>query len=442
VNRPVFNRERAFPLPEICQCRIGTFLTACPAMNPKKITTALVLFLCAMLLLHVFLLWQVRGVIAKGYPDFTTFYMAGKMIRTGLGHELYDLAAEWRVQQEFAPWVSIRQAALPYMHAPFEGLLFVPLSLLPYHWAFFVWDAFNLLILGFLPYLLRPHLPVLGDLSPILVLIVELAYFPVFFVLLQGQDVILLLLFYSLAYIALKNGSQERAGLWLALGLFRFHLILPFVLVLVLVKKYRMVASFALTGLILAGISVWVVGWRTLLHYPGYIWWLEQHKSSQILTPSDTTNLRGLMDTFFGKRLPAPVLLTGVILLSVLTLLAAFQLWRKAERRRAGIDIAFSATLLAAVLVGYHSFIYDLSALLIPVAITLGLLQNKQLPNHVRLAFVISLLAIFCTPLYLFLWFRAGHPNLMAIFLLVWLVALVRAMDNLPPQPDEVLREC
>ena len=80
-------------------------------MKLKKITTALAIFLFGMLLLHLVLFWRVRDVIAKGYPDFTTFYMAGKMVRVGLRHELYDLASEWRVQQEFAPWVSIRQAA-------------------------------------------------------------------------------------------------------------------------------------------------------------------------------------------------------------------------------------------------------------------------------------------------------------------------------------------
>lgn len=397
-------------------------------MKLKKITTALAIFLFGMLLLHLVLFWRVRDVIAKGYPDFTTFYMAGKMVRVGLRHELYDLASEWRVQQEFAPWVSIRQAALPYMHAPFEALLFVPLTLLPYGVAFAVWDSFNLLILLVLPYLLRSHLPVLQNVSPTAVFAIELAFFPVAFVLLQGQDVILLSLFYSLAFIALKEDAQGRAGFWLALGLFRFHLIVPFVLVLFFKRRYRLVGSFSVTALALAGVSGWLVGWRNLLHYPGYIWWLEQHKSSVILTPSQTTNIRGLLDTLLAKWFPPMLVLTAVTLLSAAVLFLAIRTWGKSGRTKIGFDIAFSVTLLAAVLVGYHSFIYDLAALLIPIAVTLGLLlQDSNLSPYVRLSFVISLLAIFCTPLYLFLWFRTAHPNFMAVFLLVWFGALVAA---------------
>jgi Glycosyltransferase family 87 len=411
-------------------------------MKLKKISTGLVIFLGGMLLIHVLLLWRVRGVIAKGYPDFTTFYMAGKMVRLGLRHELYDLTTEWRVQQEFAPWVLIRQAALPYMHAPFEALLFVPLTWLPYGYAFLAWDGINLLILFLLPYLLRPHLPALEGIPPLLLFGVELAYFPVFFVLLQGQDVILLLLFYSLAFAALKRDSQGQAGFWLALGLFRFHLILPFVLVLLFVKKYRLFLTFLLTGMGLAAISAWIVGWRTFLHYPGYIWWLEQHKSSAILTPSETTNIRGVLHTLLAHWVAAPVVLAAVIVLSAITLCLAVRSWRRAEQRSISSDVSFSVTLLAAVLVGYHSFIYDLSVLLIPIAITAGLLrQESRLTRHLYASLLVPILALFCTPLYLILWFKWGHPNLMALFLILWFAALVAVKNISAKEPPAILPE-
>jgi Glycosyltransferase family 87 len=400
-------------------------------MSPRKVITTVAIFLCGMLFIHGVLLWQVRDVIAKGYPDFTTFYMAGTMVRTGLGHDLYDLRAEWRVQQAFAPWVSIRQAALPYMHAPFEALLFVPFSLLPYGTAFALWDAINLLILLMLPYLLRPHLRLLGRISPLLIFAIELAFFPVFFVLLQGQDTILLLLFYALTYVSLKRGAEAWAGFWLACGLFRFHLILPFMVVVLLTRKFRAVVAFSVTALLLGFVSAWIVGWRELLHYPGYIWWLEQHKSQLILTPSDTTNIRGLLDTFFAKWVPPHILLLIVTALSLLALYFAFKAWRKAEAFPEYFDVAFSITLIAAVLVGYHSFIYDLSVLLIPVAVTLGIvLRSPSLPRFLRSALVIPVIALFCAPLYLLLWFGVHHPNLMALFLILWFVTLLKAQSR------------
>lgn len=96
-------------------------------------------------------------------------------------------------------------------------------------------------------------------------------------------------------------------------------------------------------------------------------------------------------------------------------------------------DVSFSITLLAAVLVGYHSFIYDLAVLLIPLAITAGLLlQDGCLPPYLRRSLMISILALFCTPLYMFFWFRAGHPNLMALFVVLWFGALIKAIHKMP----------
>lgn len=395
-------------------------------MKPGKVTTISAVFLCGMLVVHGFMLWQVRHVIARGYPDFTSFYMAGTMVRLGMGHDLYDLKAEWRVQQEFAPWVSVRQAALPYMHAPFEALLFAPFTLLPYSRAFALWNGLNFLILLALPYLLRPHLPVLKQIPPWIMIFLQLAYFPVFFVLLQGQDAILLLLLYCLAFSALKKDATGTAGFWLALGLFRFHLVAPFVLVMLLLKKFRLVVAFTMTSVVLAGLSAWVVGWRGLLHYPGYIWWLEQHRSQAILTPSDTTNLRGLVDTLLGKWFPAYVQLAAVILLSAGMLYFAIRCWRSAEPRSEQWNLAFSATLVATVLVSYHSFIHDLSTLLLPVAVSVSvLLRRPLLPTRFQWGLIIPVIALFCTPLYLFFWFRLGHPNLMANFLILWFLALL-----------------
>ena len=397
-------------------------------MKLAKTITISAFFLCGMLVIHALILWRFREMIARGDPDFTTFYMAGKMARMGMGHELYDLKAEWRVQQEFAPGVSIRQAALPYMHPPLEALLFAPLTLLPYSHAFVVWDGFNLLILLGLPYLLRPHLPLLDLIPPAAIALIELAYFPVFFVLLQGQDAILLLLLYSLVFSDLKKNATGRAGFWLALGLFRFHLIAPFVFVMLLLKKFRLIATFTTTSAVLAGLSAWVVGWQGLLQYPRYIWWLEQHRSQAILTPSDTTTIRGLVDTILGKWVPAHIQLAAVLALSAGMLYFAIKSWRHAEPASERWDLAFSATLVATVLVSYHSFIYDLSTLLLPVAISVSVLLRRRLfPNRLRWAMIISLLALFCTPLYLFLWFRLGHPNLMAVFLIVWFASLLGA---------------
>ena len=106
-----------------------------------------------------------------------------------------------------------RLAALPFNHPAFEALLFVPFSLLSYRIAYVGWLLANLAMLAMLPGMLRSWMPVLR-LAPTWVWIAaELAFFPVFFALLQGQDAILLLFLYALALVALKRGRGRSPGL-------------------------------------------------------------------------------------------------------------------------------------------------------------------------------------------------------------------------------------
>src|SRR5947199_2460862 len=124
-------------------------------MRAKTLKTWVLLLLAAMFAIHVSMAWNSRDLIRKGYPDFTIFYSAGKILREGLGTELYDETTQYRVQQEFAAGVSIRQGPLPYNHPPFEALLCVPFTYLPYVSASLLCNVITLLILCSLPLLFR-----------------------------------------------------------------------------------------------------------------------------------------------------------------------------------------------------------------------------------------------------------------------------------------------
>src|SRR5258708_25261379 len=83
------------------------------------------LFLVSMVGMHAFFLWSVRGRIAKADPDFTAFYTAGTLLREGRGDQIYNARAQEEAQQAFATDSDIRQGPLPYIHPPFEALLFL-----------------------------------------------------------------------------------------------------------------------------------------------------------------------------------------------------------------------------------------------------------------------------------------------------------------------------
>ncbi len=225
-----------------------------------------IFYVWGVIAIHALVVWNARDLILKGYPDFTIYYTAGTMIRQGMGHDLYNNVTQFVVQQQFAPQVATRLGALPFNHPPFEALLFVPFAYFPLSRSLSAvdagesWDACNSL-----PVLLRPYVPILARLPSVGWTIASLAFFPIFFALLQGQDAILLAFLYGLAFVALKKQRLVAAGAWLACGLFKFHLVLPFFFLLLIQqetfeRRKRILMGFVGIGTLLGTISYAAVG--------------------------------------------------------------------------------------------------------------------------------------------------------------------------------------
>jgi len=371
-------------------------------------------------------------MVAAGYPDFTSFYGAGLSLRQGQGSQLYDAEEQWRTQQLFAQRVRIRRGPLPYLRPPFETLLFVPLTLLSYPQAYLLWTAVNLGIAVWVPFLLRRHLPDLQPVSAWLLALLPLAFTPIFFALVQGQDSILLLLLYSLAYLALQKGADLRAGCWLALGLFKPHLVIPFVIILFSRGRRKVAWGFSWIAAVLLVVSVAIVGWRKLIHYPGYIWWLEQHTGRGLVLPRDTPNLRGLVEGFTSGLMPASVALLVIALTSIAIVIWAGKGGRPEKNERIR-DLVFCQALVATFLVSYHAFAYDLAVMLLPIALLAGrvIKGGPKLSVWDESALLAPVVVLLFGPIYPLLWLRFHFMNLLAIVLMLWMWGLSREISRL-----------
>jgi len=408
-------------------------------VKKEKYQVLLALFLAGMLSVNLSIAWNAVELIRKGYPDFTIYYSSGRILVQGLRAQLYDEATQYRVQQQFASGVSIRQGPLPYNHPPFEAIAFVPLSLLPYSAAYCVWNVINLIFLMTLLFFLRTALPGLRSISAVAWLFIWVAFFPVFFALLQGQDVLLLVLLFTAAYVLLRRNSDIIAGCCLGLGLFRFHLVLPLVLILLLQKRTKAIFGFLMVAITLGFISIAVVGWHGALAYPGQVWQMERAmEQHQTIFPLRMANIRGLL----ASLLPTASKLESTVLIAVLSLALIFFAVRKWKTTTlAEFDLGFSLCVVVTVLVGYHTLAYDLSLLLLPITLTLYHLFGKREPagdtgsgkyervndaGGAGLYLLIPILLLFLSPLHVFLAMRNEHYNVFAVVLLFWCWALSR----------------
>ncbi len=397
-------------------------------MKVSALKTAVVLYLAAMVLIHAVVFWNVREEILKGYSDFAIYYCAGSIVRQGLGHQLYDETTQFRVQQEFAPEVPIRRGALPYTHPPIEALFFAPLSYLSYAQAFVLWDVLSIAMLVALPFLVRPCLPQLQYYSPLLWILASLAFFPIFFALVQGQDAILLLFVYAMAFVSLKNQWPALAGGFLALGLFKFHLVLPFVFLLLVQRRRKILFGFVPVAIALALVSAFIVGVNGLISYPRYVLHLEQIMGRGAIVPADMPNLRGILDV-----LPVPgSYKTPLPLIAALALLV-FAAWkcRRADHEDSS-NLKFSLAMVATVLVSYHAMGYDLSMLLLPVFLMSDqLLQEGRISGWPGIVIACGIALLFFSPLQLLLLMRYNRLALLGWVLLIWMFAIGRLVSTL-----------
>jgi Glycosyltransferase family 87 len=386
------------------------------ALDRSSLRLILVTFLAAMIVLHAWMFFRLRREITTGYPDFTIFYTAGKCIIQDRGRQLYDLETQFAIQREIASEVKHRENPLPFNHPPFEALLFAPLARLPYVAAYFVWAVFNIvLILGFWN-LLRPRLPSLHGFLPALPLLAMFAFFPLIMALLQGQDSILVLFLYGLAFSALVTGRAFVAGLCLGLALFKFQLVLPFVLVLLVRRQWRAVAGFVITafGLLLA--SAAVVGWSGVMAYPGFVLRLSRSGAQAGIYPRDMPNLRGLVSgSLHLSGLPATLLIIAVSI----ALVALVAHWWRVQPERAQprhqFVLGFSLCLTVAIITSYHLLVHDLSLLMLPILLLAELLVSGEIVGPARRILIASLVALFLTPLYAILQFSLREMNLMVL---------------------------
>lgn len=377
------------------------------------------LFIFGVVGTHVFFLWHVRDRIARGDPDFTVFYTAARILREGRGAQLYDPAVQHVVQNEFTSNELIRRGPLPFIHPPFEAVAFVPLTFLPYSVAFVVWDLLNLGMVVKVGLILRSSTGLLRKIPLWILILAFLAFFPVFATLHQGQDSILLLLLLALAFRALNRGSDFAAGCWLGFGMFKYHLILALILILILWRGRKLALGFIAIVSFLFTISLALVGWHGLLQYPGYAWRIVSVPAFGGIPLRQLPNLLGLLGGWpsLGN---AEWIIRLFALIAALALLIAVAVLRKFTQDGNLFNLCFACAVMASVLAGYSTNTYDLSLLIVPVVLVADYVAEKSSKSTL----LVPVIPLLISPLWFFLWLRWERINVMAFFLVLWLFTI------------------
>ncbi len=375
-------------------------------------------FLLAMACCNVALAWRLLPSLRNGYQDFTIYYTGARLLLERKSADLYNLDAQYQVQRQFTH-VPIRHEALPYNHPPFEALLFVPLARLNYWPAYLLWTAINLTMLATALWMLR-LLSAIRQLSTLMLGLGSIAFFPLAIGLIQGQDTVLLLLLLVLGLIALQRGADSAAGACFAAGLFRPHMVLPLVLLL-LSKRPRLLLGFVPVALGLAALWVALTGWGGPVAYVRFVLATERSGAGGFGVQA-VPNLRGIVYTVFqghpGYALP------GLLTLLLSVTLFAFA-WHRIHRGNDAVIHSFCLAAAVAVLVSFHALAHD-ATILLPLALFLLGAEMFTEPQKARGTRVLLLIVLFLAPLYIGLLFRANSFFLFGLVVLWLMIELLR----------------
>jgi hypothetical protein len=295
------------------------------------------------------------------------------MALDGHGRQLYHAELQRQYQAR-----TIGGFGTLYAHPPFETLPFLFIAWLPLKHAYLLWFLLNLGWLIIAIRRLAKHFLLPRDWTVFFAL--SLTFVPVLLCLQQGQDSLLFLLLMIYAFTALRGDHPFSAGCWLGLGLCKFQIVLPLVLVLLLTQSHKnrraLLTAVSLVALVFAAASIAVSGWSVFLDYPRFLLALQTSE----VTPRAMADLRGLV-YFFHQNDRSVWNIAVVTVLSLAALLRTLIAWRSAPeillpagpRSRPHFDFAFATTVLFALLASYYLNPHDLTFLLLPIVLMLNL---------------------------------------------------------------------
>jgi len=280
--------------------------------------------------------------------DFLNLYTGGSLALDGKFAVLHDVDVQLRREREFVPSID---ALVPFVRPSFYALLLAPLALIPYKAAFWVWIVLQSLLLlacwawGYRRFganaLVFAAFSLPGPLG-----------------IASGQDCVMLLAIFVIAFELADRGKDGASGAVLALMLIKFHLILLWPVALVLQRRWKMLGGFWAAAVAEASLSLALGGMEGARNYVALL----RNKNLDHLSPS-----KELMISFSGLTenlgIDSPVATAAVILsIFAIFVFAVYKapLWKM-----------FTVTAVASLLVAPHVYGYDATLLLLPFLLTI-----------------------------------------------------------------------
>jgi hypothetical protein len=283
------------------------------------------------------------------FQDFIEFPFVAHLIAQGRANQLYD--DQMLARQIRAIAGRDTSVQLQYFYGPQVALLFLPFPSVSFLEQAGIWVTLSLLLyLGCL-YLIWKSCPSLKA-YPGIALLCAVAFPPVFHFFVRGQISAVVLLCFTVAYLAFLANHDWLAGIALGFLLFKPPFVVGVAVVLFFSQAWKAFAGIALSAAIQFALTFFYFGRDVMRPYMSRMIG-SASRPELSLSPIQMHSLR----SFWVLLVPSP---TVVWVLYLLSSLAAITVAVRVWRSPASVGLRFSALVLASVLVSPHILIYDL----------------------------------------------------------------------------------
>ena len=327
--------------------------------------------------------------------DFLNLYAGATLAHEGDFARLHDADRQLAVERSLVPDLT---ALVPFVRPPIYAGVLAPLAMMSLKTAFWVWVAIQIAILmacwTWAAWRFGPS----G-------LIWAAVFLPVSYGIANGQDCALMLLLVIVAFELAERGWLAAAGFAIGLALFKFHLLLLFPVLMLVSRRWRMLAGYCAAAALEIAMSLLLSGWAGMIGYAKLL----QRKDIERLSPSPEmmSNIRAIPANLGIHSAGFEWVLTGMVI--AIAIYAAWNapLWRW-----------FAAAIAGSLLMIPHVYGYDAAVLLLPILLAILSVGTKVTRSS---AMAIALPCVFWLP-------AAGVPWAMgpAVAILVFLIAVAR----------------
>ena len=285
-----------------------------------------------------------------------------------------------------------RHSPITFNRPPVYAIIVSPLALMPFPMAFWSWiSAQSAVLVGCWAWAWKrfgPEAAVWGALLSVGPLGIA-----------SGQDCALFLALLCGAFVLGEKKRWFLCGLVLGLGLTKFHLFLLWPLVLLVQRRYRLLAGFTVCGLGQGLLSLAVLGWSGVLRYAKFVVHLDR-----FFSPARYLNINAILLNIGVSSLPLLIVLTALIV--------GLVLW--CCRRTNSLWMTFTLAAAGSLLISPHVYGYDATMLLLPAWCVIFL-------SDFRVAKLAA--ATICTPITTFA--QISGPPLAGVTALVLIIFVV-----------------